>query len=169
MGRASQRRRTTSHHALAGIEANPQWTSDSHGIYFTRGTALQSPQTYLVQAAGSEEVKPLLPEHASRFASLGITPEIAHFYSKDGLALAGILYKPANFDAKKRYPAVISRMAALKDRRRSPYHPGPSFWRTTAMSCWILTSAAPLAMASASGTATSKILEAVKSTTLRPQ
>jgi dipeptidyl aminopeptidase/acylaminoacyl peptidase len=43
----------------------------------------------------------------SRFEQLGITPEVVLYKGKDGLPLAGILYKPAGYQAGTRYPTVI--------------------------------------------------------------
>lgn len=111
---------------LAGIEGSPQWTPDSSRIFFTHGTALQPTAAYLAEVNGTDEPKPLQPERASKFAHLGITPEVAHFHGKDGLPLAGILYKPAHFDAGKRYPTVISA------------HGGPEGQTTLTLSPWSL-------------------------------
>ena len=92
---------------LPGVESAAQWSPDNKQIYFSRGTALRAPATYVAQASGQGEVRPLEPEKPSRFEGLGITPEVAHFTGEDGLSLAGILYKPAHFDSSRRYPTVI--------------------------------------------------------------
>ncbi len=92
---------------LSGVETGPQWSPDGKQIYFSRGTALRAPATYVAQASGEGGVRQLDPEKPSRFEGLGINPEVAHFQGKDGLPLAGILYKPAHFDASRRYPTVI--------------------------------------------------------------
>ena len=92
---------------LPGVEGAAQWSPDSKQIYFSRGTALRAPATYVAQASGRADVRPLEPEKPSEFEGLGITPEVARFTGKDGLPLAGILYKPTHFDASRRYPTVI--------------------------------------------------------------
>lgn len=92
---------------LAGIESGAQWSPDGENIYFTRGTALHTPVSYVAQASGAGQPHPLEPVLPSKYERLGITPEVAHFKGKDGLALAGILYKPAGYQANKRYPTVI--------------------------------------------------------------
>ena len=92
---------------LPGIETAPQWAPDSKQIYFSRGTALRPPATYVALASGEGDARLLAPAQPSKFEGLGITPEVAHFKGKDGLSLAGILYKPANFDPSRRYPTVI--------------------------------------------------------------
>ncbi len=92
---------------LPGVEVAPQWSPDSKQIYFSRGTALRAPASYVAPATGGGEARLLGPEKPSRFEGLGMIPEVAHFKGKDGLPLAGILYKPANFDPLRRYPTVI--------------------------------------------------------------
>ncbi len=92
---------------LPGIEGSPQWSPDSHTILFTRGTATGSPAPFSARVGQPESAAALHPAAPSRYADLGITPEVAHFQGSDGLALAGILYKPANFQPGHRYPTVI--------------------------------------------------------------
>lgn len=92
---------------LPGVEAAPQWSPDSQQIYFSSGTALRPPASYVAPASGAGDARSLAPEKPSRFEGLGIIPEVAHFKGKDGLPLAGILYKPANFNPSRRFPTVI--------------------------------------------------------------
>ena len=92
---------------LSGIEGNAQWSTDSREIYFTRATALTSPSAYVVAANGEGDPRPLEPIREGKYEALGIAPEVAHFKGKDGLPLAGILYKPADYKSGERYPAVI--------------------------------------------------------------
>ena len=92
---------------VPGVEGAAQWSPDSRQIYFSRGSALRAPASYVALASGEGEARPLEPEKPSKFEGLGIAPEVAHYKGKDGLSLAGILYKPANFDASRRYPTVI--------------------------------------------------------------
>jgi dipeptidyl aminopeptidase/acylaminoacyl peptidase len=40
----------------------------------------------------------------SKFEQLGITPEVAHYKGKDGLPLAGILYKPVDYQRARAIP-----------------------------------------------------------------
>jgi dipeptidyl aminopeptidase/acylaminoacyl peptidase len=92
---------------LAGVEADPQWSPDSKTIYFQRGTVLRSPATYVaaVQAGDAHPLNPLPP---SKYEEAGLpTPEVFHFRGKDGLPLAGILYRPKGFTPGTRYPLVI--------------------------------------------------------------
>jgi dipeptidyl aminopeptidase/acylaminoacyl peptidase len=92
---------------LPGVESAPQWAPDSTRIYFYRGDALHAPAGYVAQANGQGEPRLLEPARPSKFDKLGITPEVAHFKGKDGLPLAGILYKPTGYQPGKRYPTVI--------------------------------------------------------------
>ena len=92
---------------VAGIESTPQWSPDSKRIYFSRGTALHAPVTYVAEANGTGKARPLEPVVPSKFEHAGITPVVAHFKGADGLALAGILYKPLGYQPGTRYPAVI--------------------------------------------------------------
>jgi dipeptidyl aminopeptidase/acylaminoacyl peptidase len=92
---------------FAGIESAPQWSPDSLSIYFSRGTALHAPVSYVAQAGGTGEPHSLEPAGLSKYEGLGIAPEVARFRGKDGLALAGILYKPVGYHAGTRYPTVI--------------------------------------------------------------
>jgi dipeptidyl aminopeptidase/acylaminoacyl peptidase len=93
---------------LAGIENNPQWSPDSSTIYFSRGTALHAPVTYVAAVHGGETPHSLQPVQPSIFEQADLpAPEIVHFKGKDGVPLAGILYRPLGFKAGVRYPAVI--------------------------------------------------------------
>ena len=112
--------------SLNGIEDNPQWTPDSRSIYFTRGTALESPVAYVKQVGVATPARALQRPGSSKFCVLGITPEVVHYPGGDGYPLAGILYKPANFDRTRRYPTVISA------------HGGPEDQTTLTLSPWSL-------------------------------
>jgi dipeptidyl aminopeptidase/acylaminoacyl peptidase len=92
---------------LAGIESGGQWSPDSKSIHVLRETALRPPARYLAQASGARSALPLQPVLPSKYEALGVTPEVAHFKGKDGLPLAGVLYRPADYQAGKRYPTVI--------------------------------------------------------------
>ena len=92
---------------LAGIETAPQWTPDSMNIYFTHATSLRPGASYIASASGTGEPHPLQPLRPSIYEGLGIKPTVAHFKGKDGLPLAGILYKPADMKPGVRYPTVF--------------------------------------------------------------
>ncbi len=92
---------------LTGIEAGPQWDADSSRIYFLRSTSLTTSHSYVAKIQGEADAAPLTPIADSKYEKLGIKPEVAHFRGKDGLPLAGILYKPGDYQPGRRYPTVI--------------------------------------------------------------
>jgi dipeptidyl aminopeptidase/acylaminoacyl peptidase len=92
---------------LAGVESDPQWSPDGTTIYFQRGTALRSPATYTAATNGGE-AHPLNPLPPSKYEQANLpASEVFHFQGKDGLPLAGILYKPKGYKDGTRYPLVI--------------------------------------------------------------
>jgi dipeptidyl aminopeptidase/acylaminoacyl peptidase len=92
---------------LSGIETDPQWSPDGQAIYFRRGTVFRAPSTY-VAAIHGDRVRPLKPILPSIYERAGIPqPEVFHFHGKDGLPLAGILYRPEGYRSGVRYPLVI--------------------------------------------------------------
>ncbi len=92
---------------LAGFESAPRWSTDSQSIQFSHRTSLGASATYVADASGKSEPRQLGSVHHSKFEQLGITPEVVHYKGKDGLPLAGILYKPSDYHAGTRYPTVI--------------------------------------------------------------
>jgi dipeptidyl aminopeptidase/acylaminoacyl peptidase len=112
---------------LDGVENDPQWSRDSSVVYFSQGTALGSPATYVASINGHEAAHPLLPLQPSIFEQARLpAPDVARFKSKDGLPLAGILYRPLGFKAGVRYPTVIWA------------HGGPEGQVTLSLSPWSL-------------------------------
>ncbi|SFS13867.1 Dipeptidyl aminopeptidase/acylaminoacyl peptidase [Granulicella pectinivorans] len=92
---------------LDGIEAEPQWSTDSKSITFTQRTTLGATAHYVASVEGKQAPQLAGEVRHSKFENIGITPEVVHYKSKDGLAIAGILYKPAGYKNDVRYPAVI--------------------------------------------------------------
>ncbi|AXC15390.1 peptidase S9, prolyl oligopeptidase active site region [Acidisarcina polymorpha] len=91
-----------------GIEGTPQWSPDSKTLYFSRGTALRTASTYSASINGGGDLRPIEPPAVSIYEQAGLPPpEVAHFSGKDGLPLAGILYRPLGFKPGVKYPAVI--------------------------------------------------------------
>jgi dipeptidyl aminopeptidase/acylaminoacyl peptidase len=112
---------------LDGVENDPQWSPDSSTIYFGRGTSLRNPATYFASIRGENEPRPLRPLQPSIFEQARLpTPEVAHFKGKDGLPLAGILFRPLGFRAGVRYLTVIWA------------HGGPEGQVTLSLSPWSL-------------------------------
>jgi dipeptidyl aminopeptidase/acylaminoacyl peptidase len=93
---------------LSGIESSPQWSADSKQIYFLRGTVFRSPDRYVASVHSSDPPRPLEPLTPSIFEQSGLAgPNVEHFTGKDGLALAGILYRPLGFKPGTRYPLIV--------------------------------------------------------------
>jgi dipeptidyl aminopeptidase/acylaminoacyl peptidase len=92
---------------LSGFEIAPRWSSDSQSVRFLWRSTLGATATYVADVSGQGEPRLVGELHHSQFEQLGIRPEVAHYKGKDGLPLAGILYKPAGYQAGTRYPAVI--------------------------------------------------------------
>jgi len=112
---------------LDGVENDPQWSPDSSTIYFGRGTSLRAPVTYATSIRGENQPQPLQSLQPSIFEQAGLpAPEVAHFKGRDGLPLAGILFRPLGFRAGVRYPTVIWA------------HGGPEGQVTLSLSAWSL-------------------------------
>lgn len=92
---------------LDGIEGEPRWLADSQSIHFNERTTLGSAATYVAQISGGTAPHLVGEVRHSKFEEVGITPEVVHWKGKDGLAIAGILYKPVGYKPGTRYPAVI--------------------------------------------------------------
>jgi dipeptidyl aminopeptidase/acylaminoacyl peptidase len=91
-----------------GVESNPQWSPDGKNIYFIRSTPLSSPDLYVASTTGTFAARALTRTLPLNFAAVGFKePQVVHFKGKDGLDLAGILYRPLEYKPGARYPAVI--------------------------------------------------------------
>jgi len=93
--------------SFTGQEAGTRWSADSQSIQFTHSTVLGASATYSADVGGKTAPRLIGEERPSRYANLGITPEVIHYKSKDGLTIAAILYKPVNYQAGTRYPTII--------------------------------------------------------------
>jgi dipeptidyl aminopeptidase/acylaminoacyl peptidase len=92
---------------LSGIEGEPHWSADSQSVRFSLRTTLGASSNYIAPVAGTSPPQQVGQTRHSRFEDIGITPEVVHWKSKDGLPIAGILYKPADYKLGTRYPSVI--------------------------------------------------------------
>ncbi len=92
---------------LTGLEIGPLWSADSQSVHFQWRSTLGASATYEANVGGKTEPRLLGSVHHSKFEQLGITPEVVRYKGKDGLPLAGILYKPSDYHTGTRYPAVI--------------------------------------------------------------
>ena len=91
-----------------GVEANPQWSPDGTKIYFLRSSPLDSQNLWVASAVDRTAPRALTRTLPLSFQAAGFRlPEKVHFKSKDGLEIAGILYRPQGFQPGARYPAVL--------------------------------------------------------------
>lgn len=92
---------------LPGLESTPRWSADSRSIEFLHRSTLGASGTYRADVSGTAAAQLVGEERHSKFEDVGIIPEVVHYKGKDGLPLAGILYKPAGYQKGQQYPAVI--------------------------------------------------------------
>jgi dipeptidyl aminopeptidase/acylaminoacyl peptidase len=92
---------------LSGLEGGPHWAPDSQTVRFQWRSSLGASASYVAGVSGDSAPQLVGTVRHSRFEQLGITPEVVLYKGKDGLPLAGILYKPAGYQAGTRYPTVI--------------------------------------------------------------
>jgi dipeptidyl aminopeptidase/acylaminoacyl peptidase len=90
-----------------GHEVGLRWSADSQSIQFTHSTVLGASATYVADVSGNAAPRQIGEARPARYEKLGITPEVIHYSGKDGLPLAGILYRPVNYQPGTRYPTVI--------------------------------------------------------------
>jgi dipeptidyl aminopeptidase/acylaminoacyl peptidase len=88
-----------------GMESSPVWSPDGSKIYFHRNTPLES--TDLLVVDNGSEPKYLTHTLPKNFEGAFTMPEEVHYRSKDGMDIAGILYKPRNLKPGTKYPAVL--------------------------------------------------------------
>jgi len=111
---------------LDGMEGEPKWSADSKSIAFSQRTTLGAVSSYVASVNNNAAPQLVGEVRHSKFEKLGITPEVVRYKSKDGLQIAGILYKPAGYKSGVRYPAVILA------------HGGPEGQVTLSASAWSL-------------------------------
>ena len=111
---------------LTGLESSPRWSEDSQKVRFQWRSTLGDSATYIADTSRIGEPRLEGNIKPSPYASLGIVPQVVHYKSKDGLTIAGILYRPVGFKSGGRYPALILA------------HGGPEGQVTLAASPWSL-------------------------------
>jgi dipeptidyl aminopeptidase/acylaminoacyl peptidase len=92
---------------VPGIEADPEWSSDGKRLYFHRSSPVESSDLLSADASGQSQPVYLTHTLPKNLEAALRPPETVHFKSKDGLSIAGILYKPANLKEGERRPAVL--------------------------------------------------------------
>jgi len=90
-----------------GLDGGPIWSPDGQKIYFQHSSSFE-PSSLAVAPVEGEGARILISTQPVNFAHTGLPqPEVVRYKSKDGLEIAAILYKPLNYSAEKRYPAVL--------------------------------------------------------------
>jgi dipeptidyl aminopeptidase/acylaminoacyl peptidase len=92
----------------ANIESSPVWSADDRSIAISRTGPFEPGARFTVDVA-TGKASALDPARDTPFAHGGIAaPEVVHFRSrKDGLPIAGILYKPLGYTAGQTCPLVV--------------------------------------------------------------
>ncbi len=85
------------------IESAPEWSEDGSRIYFHRNSWSSSTDLFSIAPGGGAPLQ--LTRSTPLNFSDAIQPQIVHFKSKDGMQIAGVLYKDRNASAKS--PAVL--------------------------------------------------------------
>lgn len=98
-------------HALArvgaGVDGAPVWSPDGRQIYFLHSSTFETSSLAVASVEG-ESAKIVIKTQPINFAHTGLEqPEVVHYKSKNGLEIAGILYKPLSYTADKKYPAIL--------------------------------------------------------------
>lgn len=121
---------------FAGQEVGTHWSADSHSIQFTHSTVLGASAPYSVDITGKSEPRLIGQERPARFANLGITPQVIHYKSTNGLTIAAILYKPVNYQPGKRYPTVILAHGGPEGQNALTASPTSLYLQTRVTSSW---------------------------------
>jgi dipeptidyl aminopeptidase/acylaminoacyl peptidase len=94
-------------------------------LLFTRNTFVDYPDLYAT-ALGSGEFKRLSDSNPQQKNYLWGTVELVNWVAGDGKPLEGLLYKPENFDPKKKYPMIIYFYERNSDLLHRYWTPAPS-------------------------------------------
>ncbi len=123
--------------ALAGVQhpvellggafdlTTPRKAKHDSTFVFQKGSYAHSPDLY---AAGADFRAPVRLSDANPQQQdyLWGTVELVHWKTADGTSLAGLLYKPAEFDPKKRYPMIVYYYERMSDLLHRYFAPQPS-------------------------------------------
>ena len=93
--------------SMPGLETSPEWSPDGKQIYFHRSSPVSSTDLLVADASGKSNPKYLTHTLPEVFSGALQVPEKVEYRSKDGTQVAGMLYRPRNLSAEKRYPAVL--------------------------------------------------------------
>jgi dienelactone hydrolase len=101
----------------------PKKARDTDVYIFTRETAAQSPNWFWTSDfKNSQPISNVYPEKKYNW----LTSELITWKTFDGTMSSGILYKPENFDANKKYPVIFHYYEEVSDRLNYYRWPGTS-------------------------------------------
>lgn len=95
---------------------------ESDAIMFTRSTFQQSPDIW-ASTLGFKSVRRISKANPQQNEYLWGSAELVNWKANDGQPLDGILYKPENFDAKKKYPMIVYFYERNSDNLHSYFAP----------------------------------------------
>ncbi len=90
-----------------GVESGAEWSRDGKKVYFHRQSPLESADLLVSDATGSGDAISLTQTTPKNLAAALRMPDRITYKSKDGREIRAMLYKPRDFVAGTRYPAVL--------------------------------------------------------------
>ncbi len=95
---------------------------DSEAVMFTRSTFQKSPDIW-ASTLGFKSIRRISKANPQQHEYLWGSAELVNWKANDGQSLDGILYKPENFDAKKKYPMIVYFYERNSDNLHSYFAP----------------------------------------------
>ena len=95
---------------------------DSDAVMFTRSTFQKSPDIW-ASTLGFKSIRRISKANPQQHEYLWGSAELVNWKANDGQPLDGILYKPENFDAKKKYPMIVYFYERNSDNLHSYFAP----------------------------------------------
>ncbi len=95
---------------------------DSDAVMFTRSTFQKSPDIW-ASTLGFKSIRRISKTNPQQHEYLWGSAELVNWKANDGQPLDGILYKPENFDAKKKYPMIVYFYERNSDNLHSYFAP----------------------------------------------
>lgn len=103
---------------------SPTKARDAEVLVLTASRANEFPDL-LITSPGFKEFKKISNADAQRAQFIWPTAELVRFKSVDGVPLKGLLFKPENFDPKRKYPMIVNIYEKLSQGLHNFRNPGP--------------------------------------------
>jgi dipeptidyl aminopeptidase/acylaminoacyl peptidase len=104
--------------------STPRKAEDADVLLFTRQSFTEFPDLW-VSSPALADMRRITAENPQQAEYLWGTAELVGWTSLDGIPLQGILYKPENFDASRKYPMLTYFYERLSDNLHLHYAPVP--------------------------------------------